>query len=344
MPWRHALAHPRRLWLIVIELEITGVFIQMTFPLNVHSPSTRSTRGLLRDGLLAASALCLLTTLPLHAQESGTSYSSSSNQTLLAGEDIDGASIGTPAAAAGPAAALPQYGSGGYSGYHGSRWDHVAIEVGGGFTAPIGNDVNGGFTTIIGDGNRYGTEGWGGNLLVGGGWAFSKRFTLLGEYQFNSNKIPGRTLSAVYNGDASNYESNGIASIGGNIHTNSVTAEPVFYYFNSDKHKYAGYVIGGVGYYHKTINFTAPVEEETFYGVYVANETFSSYSDNGFGLNFGTGVSFKPFGQDSRAKLFAEARYTWADTPRESAADISNNNVLHTGTEGLIPVSVGLRF
>ena len=290
---------------------------------------------------LAAAAVCALTALPLAAQQQ-PGYSTSSTHALLAGEDIDGSSVASEPTSA--PSASPQYGGGGYSGYHESRWSHLAFEAGGGFTAPIGNDVNGGFTTAIGDGNNYGTNGWGGNLLVGAGWTFTKRFSLLGEYQFNSSKIPGRTLSAVYNSDAADYESAGIASIGGNVHTNSITAEPVFYYYNSNKHNYAGYLIGGVGWYHKSINFTAPVEEETFYGVYVANETFNSYSDSGVGFNLGSGVSFKPFGADSRAKLFAEARYVYADTPKESAADTTNNNVLHTGTEGLIPVSVGIRF
>ena len=317
----------------------------MAFPLKFpRALSSQSSGQGLRTRLLAASAVCVLSVLPLSAQQ--PTYSSSSNHALLAGEDIDGATPGaspTPTASA----ALPQYGggNGGYSGYHESKLSHLAFEVGGGFTAPIGNDVSGGFTTAIGNGTNYGTDTWGGNLLAGAGWAFSKRFTLLGEYQFNTNKIPGRTLSAVYNGDPVDYANAGIASIGGNVRTNSITAEPVFYYYNSDKHKYAGYVIGGVGWYHKTINFTAPVEEESFYGVYVVNETFSSYSDNALGFNLGTGVSFKPFGQDSKAKLFAEARYTFANTPTETSAEVtSGQNVLHTGTEGLIPVSVGLRF
>ncbi len=301
----------------------------------------------LRNRVLAGAAVCALAVLPLRAQQ--PSYSTLSNHDLLLGEDIDGASIGSSPTPVASSAALPQYGgsNGGYSGYHGSRWDHVAFEIGGGFTAPVGNDVNGGFTTIVGDGNRYGTDSWGGNLFVGAGWAFTKRFTLLGEYQYNTNKIPGRTLSAVYTGFDSGsggaLSGNDISNIGGNVHTSTVTAEPVFYYYNSDKHKYAGYVIGGVGWAHKSINFTAPVEEETYYGIYVANETFSSFSDNGIAFNLGTGVSFKPFGQDSRAKLFAEARYTYAGTPRETAAD-TTNNVSHTGSEELIPVSVGLRF
>ena len=258
-----------------------------------------------------------------HAQASAAvptlqpvAYSSSSSaHDAYAGEDLDGRSL-TSAPDGTVKTIAPQYG-GGYGGgrYHpsdGGKLSHLAFEIGGGLTLPIGNDVNGGFTTLIGDGNNYGTETLGGNILGGAGWSFSKNFTLLGEVQWDTNKIPGRTLSAEYNltDPASGYQfsGNGIYSFGGNVHTLSVTAEPVFYYYNSDKHSYAGYIIGGGGYYHKSLNFTEPVEEESYYGVYVANQTFASYSDNTLGANLGTGVSFKPFGQYSRAKLFAEAR------------------------------------
>jgi hypothetical protein len=79
--------------------------------------------------------------------------SSSSGQNPFAGQDIDGRS---PASA--PDGTMrtvaPQYG-GGYGGgnYHrysdNSRFSHLAFEAGGGFTAPLGNDVNGGFTTLL---------------------------------------------------------------------------------------------------------------------------------------------------------------------------------------------------
>jgi hypothetical protein len=275
---------------------------------------------------------------------------SSSGQNPFAGQDIDGRSLGS-APDGTIRAVAPQYG-GGYGGgnYHrysdNSRLSHLAFEAGGGFTAPIGNDVNGGFTTLLAapgtPAENYGTDTYGGNFLVGAGWNFSKRFALLGEYSWNTNKIPGRTLSAVYN--EGGFAADDLYSIGGNVHTQGITAEPVFYYYNSDKHNYAGYVIGGGGYYHKSTNFTAPVEEETFYGDYIVTETFSTYTNNSIGFNLGTGISFKPFGPDSRAKLFAEARYVFVDSPRETAADISNQNILNTGTEEYIPVTVGLRF
>ncbi len=289
-----------------------------------------------------------------------SSSSSSSAGNTFDGQDIDGRSLASAPDGTAPAGALtiapPQYGGGGGGGrYH--RYDsngklsHLAFEAGGGFTAPIGNDVNGGFTTLIGDGNNYGTDSWGGNFLVGAGWNFSKKFGVLGEYGWNTNKIPGRTLSAEYNitdaATSGEFSSSGIAAIGGNVKTQSVTGEAVYNYYNSDRHAYTGYVIGGGGFYHKSINFTAPVEEEGYFGeVFVVNQTFDSYSDNAGGVNIGTGVSFKPFGPDSRAKLFAEARYTFVATPRESAADASNTNstAFHTGTEEIIPVTVGIRF
>ena len=306
----------------------------------LHSYTSRTRLA----SLLAATTAFALVTLPSAAgaqtMQQQATYSSSSTRALLVGEDIDGVSLAEPAA--------PQYGGGGYGGYKGyhdnSRWSHLAFEAGGGFTAPIGNDVNGGFTTAIGDGNRYGTDGWGGNILVGAGWTFSKRFTVMGEYAFNDNKIPGKTLSAVYNSDADDFEANGITNLGGNVHTNSVSAEPIFNYIVSDKKKYGAYVLGGVGWYHKTINFTAPIIQESFYGEFLANENINSYSDNAIGFNFGTGVSYKPFGGDSKAKLFAEVRYIFANTPSEKPSDFTNPDVLHTGTEELLPVTVGIRF
>ena len=194
---------------------------------------------------------------------------------------------------------------------------------------------------------RYPAITWGGNFLVGAGWNFTKRFGVLGEFQYNANKIPGRTLSAFYTeiDPSVMLSANGITSIGGNVHTLSVTAEPIFYYYNSEKSKFAGYVIGGGGYYHKSTNFTAPVQSyDPYYGiVYTTNQSFASYSDNALGGNLGTGIVYKPFGQYSKIKLFAEARYTFVNTPSETQADLAAGN-LKTGTEELIPVTFGIRF
>lgn len=303
--------------------------------------------------LAAATAALLFAAVPVQAQVAAPALqpvaysSSSSGGNPFAGEDIDGRDVAS--APNGKRTVAPQYG-GGYGGggrYHtyndNSRWSHFSFEAGGGFTAPIGNAASGGFTSLIGDGQKYGTITWGGNLMVGGGWNFSKNFAVLGEFMYNSNKIPGRTLSAVYN-SSSVYAQNGIAALGGNVHTYSITAEPIFYYYNSDQHKYSGYVIGGGGWYHKSTNFTAPSQFCDYYYGYcgVTNQTVSSFADNAGGLNLGTGIAFKPYGQYSHLKLFAEARYVWVDTPGYNLNSTTGNP--HTGTEELIPVTFGVRF
>src|ERR1700759_2535314 len=78
-----------------------------------------------------------------------------------------------------------------------SRW---TFEAGAGFNAPIGNDI------------PYIT--WGGNFTVGGGYRFSPRFSVLGEYQFIFDKLPGALVAA---GGGQN----------GNAHIQSITAAPV---------------------------------------------------------------------------------------------------------------------
>ena len=314
-------------------------------PKYASSPARRVALATAALSLLAAPAALYAQAAPAAPALQTVAYSSSaSGQNPFGGEDIDGRSLAS-APNGTVSAVAPQYG-GGYGGGRYHRYDnsggfsHFAFEIGGGFTAPLGNDVSGGFTSLVADGNNYGTETWGGNIVGGAGWNFTKRFALLGEFSYYDNKIPGKTLSALFYQD---FQSQGVTVLGGNVHTYGITAEPVFYYYNSDRHSYAGYIIGGGGFYHKSTNFTTPVEECSFYyGCGYYNQTFSGFSDNALGANLGTGVSFKPLGEYSHLKLFAEARYVFVDTPRFD--ENSTSGTPHDGTEELIPVTVGIRF
>lgn len=195
-----------------------------------------------------------------------------------------------------------------------SRWSHMAFEAGGGFTAPIGNDV------------RDGYETWGYNFTLGAGWNFSKYFGTLIEYQFNRNKIPGATLAQI-------------GAPGGNINTWSFTLDPIIYLPMS--HSFGAYVTGGGGFYRKVTNFTAPqLVQQCYYFCYYGyvNQTIGHFSSNQGGLNLGLGTYWNAFGPDSHAKLYAEARYVWVDSPRPTAT------MEGEGTEGLIPVTFGIRF
>ncbi len=281
-------------------------------------------RNLLNRFAIAASVFALFT-LPYAAQaQTGTAvegdqqYSSSADwKAYLTSYDFDGAS---------GASATPQYGQYGRNNsypYETSRWSHLAFEAGVGPTAPIGNDVSGGKPVGL-----AGYDTWGYNVTFGGGWNFTKRFGALIEYQFNRNKIPGATLSEL-------------GAPGGNINTWSFTIDPIFY--QPITKTLGGYVTGGGGFYRKVTNFTAPVEGEECYFYcyyYEENETIGHFSSNQGGLNIGVGTYWKAFGEDSNAKLYAEARYVWVNSPKLSSSTIFNGE----GTEGLIPVTLGIRF
>jgi hypothetical protein len=285
-------------------------------------------RVMFRRFAIAVSAIALAS-LPLSvkAQDQSHGYSSSSAyKASLNGEDIDGASLD---AAPGPSPSpSPQYGqtNSQYPSYQSqSRWSKLAIEAGGGFTAPVGNDVSGGQSLGL---SGYNT--WGYNITVGAGWNFNKWLGTLVEYQFNRNKIPGDTLAAV-------------GAPGGNINTWSFTIDPIIY-LPPITSKLGAYVTGGGGFYRKVTNYTSPAEScffDPFFGLIcnTQNETIYHFSSNQGGVNIGAGLYWRAFGPDSHAKLYAEARYVWVDSPSASASQ-----PFAEGTEELIPVTFGIRF
>jgi hypothetical protein len=278
-------------------------------------------RPLMRRALIAASALAIGFSLSAAAQTATASdtssasetYSTSNLQALLSPEAFLG---GTAAAAPAPKAlASPQYGnqrSPQYPGYE-SKASHFAFVGGGGFSAPIGNDT-------------HGYETWGYNLDVGGGWNFSKRVGVLFEYQFDRMKIPGSTLANA-----------GVQ--GGNINSHLFLFDPVFYYYN---HRTSGaYITGGAGFSRKVTNFTdLQTGQECYYFCYYVTQpvTVATFSSTQAAADAGLGFYWKAFGQDSNGKLFLEARYVWVDSPKPSKTQEGE------GTEGIIPVTIGIRF
>jgi hypothetical protein len=194
------------------------------------------------------------------------------------------------------------------TGAHHGLFHGLAFEAGGGFNAPVGNDT------------PYIT--WGGNFTGGAGLRFSKRISLLGEFQFMDNKLPG-ALVAAGGGQT------------GNAHIISLTADPVIDLF--PKWVNSVYVTGGGGYYHKSTNFN--IQECCDFEGYPVSVTANSFSSNQAGGNIGLGFTHRFGGVygDGTMRAFAEARYVFINTP-----PITANNGL--GTTELIPVTVGLRF
>jgi len=229
--------------------------------------------------------------------------SSSSRSFLVADPGSEGASA-MPAAGSGGAGAESRRGFGAHS-----LAGKFTGEIGGGFNAPIGNDL------------PYIT--WGGNVTAGAGLRFNKAFSLLGEFQFIGNKLPGAFINAG-------------GGQGGNAHIISITAAPVIDLF--PKRTNSIYLTGGGGYYHKSTNFTVQ-ECCDFYG-YPVTVTANSFTSNQLGGSIGFGISHKLGGSiygDGHSQVFAEARYLYINTP-----SISETNGL--GATELIPVTIGFRF
>jgi hypothetical protein len=279
----------------------------MSFPLWMSL--TRHVSLLCGAAMLAvgfASAQSLPSSIPSSSAAFSTDESSSSASQPVSENDFGGdpaLPAASPANGAGKGAG--QYGSEKHGTFSVSR---IAIEAGAGFNAPIGNDT------------PYIT--WGGNFTGGGGLNFSKRFALLGEFQYMDNKLPGAFVAAG-------------GGQGGNAHIVSLTVDPMVDLFPTRVN--SAYVTGGGGYYHKSTNFT--VEECCdFYG-YPVNVTADSFSSNQAGLNIGLGITHRLGGVygDGKMKLFGEARYVYIHTPA-----ITEANGL--GTTELIPVTFGMRW
>jgi Outer membrane protein beta-barrel domain len=263
--------------------------------------------------LPAVVALCVGTNTSAMAQSTGqkqaTDSFSSSTESLVA------TSNGLAGAPANPAptssAALVAGQTDNSYGYHNHSYvSHLAFEAGAGFNAPIGNDQP--FIT------------WGGNINVGGGLRLQKHISLLAEYQFIDDKLPGSLIS-----DA--------GAQGGHAHIWSLTLDPVIDFFPARKNDV--YVTGGGGFYRKVTSFTDPeLVEECYYFCTVGYEdvVVSHFSSNQGGANFGVGFTHK-IGGDEHLKAYAEVRYLWIDTP-----PIGELNGL--GRTELIPVTFGVRW
>jgi hypothetical protein len=244
--------------------------------------------------------------------------SSSSASPLLADAAIGSDGAATPAASSGANSGGQERRSGGYQSH--SFFNHMAFEAGGGFNAPANEpDLT-----------------WGGNLTVGAGYRFNPMFSLMAEYQFIDDKLPGQLIAEA-------------GATGGNAHIWSLTLDPVVDLM--PKRHNSVYVTGGGGFYRMVTNFTDPEPAEYctyFYcGIAYQNQVVGHYSSNQGGWNIGAGYQHRfggMYGDDSKMKVFAEVRYLDVLTP----AVTTNANGLNTTSvqadTKVIPVTFGVRW
>jgi hypothetical protein len=206
------------------------------------------------------------------------------------------------------------------------------------FEAGVGPAVAAGAT---GHYSRTGVD-----LSLGVGRNFSRAFGVLAQYDYAHMGVVNSATSAFNTNFCSGFTNPGLCvantSATGATHLWSLTVNPVINF--SDSHSSWGmYVVGGAGFYRKMTVFT--ITNQNTGGTYncgVGNGC--RFSNNALGANGGLGFFYK-ISQDSNAKVFAEARYTWVDNQPSSSNTLANGGFPQTNQRtGYFPVTVGLRF
>lgn len=204
----------------------------------------------------------------------------------------------------------------------------IAFEVGGGFNAPAGSTAH--FQTI------------GYKFSVGGGLNFSKAFGVLAQFDWDNMGIPRGPLLRVLNDYQAANPDVDFSGFDGSTHLWSFTVNPIINFQGSG---HAGaYIIGGLGYYHKTTSFTLPTVQvycDYYYGcsAYESNQEIDHYTSGAFGVNGGVGLTYK-LSNFGSSRLFAEARYVWVNNDQSTTVYYQPNSY----RTGYFPVTMGIRW
>ncbi|HEX4470157.1 MAG TPA: outer membrane beta-barrel protein [Gemmatimonadaceae bacterium] len=182
-------------------------------------------------------------------------------------------------------------------------------------------EVASGVTATTGDISNRLTKGW--NLGVGAGYAINHTWELNGLFTVNGLGVSDQALQALHVPD-------------GSATLMSLTVGPKVHFPIGDHVR--GYVVGGVGWYRRTVEFTQPTVGvvdliDPWWGylgsaLVPANQVLGSVSDNAWGANGGGGVSFG-LGH-SGAAFFAEARYHYAH--------------MNPTRTSIVPITFGIRL
>jgi hypothetical protein len=165
-----------------------------------------------------------------------------------------------------------------------------------GFTVSSGA----GYSPLVGDISKRLNNGW--NFTVDGGYNFTSHFSTTLEYMYNGYGVSRRVLNEAQVPD-------------GNAHLWAITVNPKFRLGTRDG-SFTPYVVGGVGYYRRTVEFTRPVTVPAFifapffgvfYNTFVSvNQVLGDITRGGVGGSAGGGFEVKL--GDSGVKLFTETR------------------------------------
>lgn len=180
-------------------------------------------------------------------------------------------------------------------------------------------NIGGGIGFPQGDLTKFVNDG--GNFVIGGGFNFSKLFGVDSEFMWHDLPINSQTKALL-------------TTPGASARQYAWTFNPIIHL---EGHRLGGYVIGGIGWYHRSGETTTPGVGVVcdpywswWFGCTLGSVNFvtGSRSSNAFGENIGGGLTFR-LGH-SHAKFYTEARYHHA---------VYN----HVSTQ-LLPLTFGFRF
>ncbi len=196
-----------------------------------------------------------------------------------------------------------------------------AFVVGGGFTAPVGNTYHYLNTNYA--------------FQVGAGRNFNKNFALMVQFDYDRFGFNGRTLGNqqnLYNFYCSTAQANAglctqFTSLDGNSHVWSFTLDPTYSLHQGDS--VGAYIVGGVGFFHKTANFTVPTTGtayDPYYGYYqyAANATVDKYTANAPGFDGGFGLTYKP-SRFAGERFYAEGRYVFIPNSQRAGVTVNSS-------------------
>jgi opacity protein-like surface antigen len=185
----------------------------------------------------------------------------------------------------------------------------------------LSGGFGGGVSPLLGGISDRLNTGW--HITADGGFNVTHHFSMTAEYMYDGFGVSNRVLKEAQVPD-------------GNAHLWSLTANPKLRLRRG--HDLVPYVVGGVGYYRRTVEFTRPVLVQVFifdpffgvfYNTYVqANQVLGKITQGSAGGSLGAGFDIKL--GNTGFKIFTEARYHYADTGRIPTR--------------MVPVSFGIRW
>jgi len=209
-------------------------------------------------------------------------------------------------------------------------------------------DINFGFgwTFPLTDLKNDFNAGW--NGTIGGTYNLNPKVGILVDYTYHRMNGPEKTIlvGSTPGGIATSSQ-----LIESNHQVHALTFNGVYKAMPHDS-MIGGYVLGGLGYYHRIIQLTSPAVGYTticdpyWYVCYPTavsvDNILGDRSSNDFGINFGGGVTF-----GHEAKFYVEARYTYVWGPTITPTTVSGTTLCSGGCStnaSYFPLTFGVRW